>query len=169
MFWRKKNESLDVWACLGVNPLDMPRTPYGRVRENTLNSPPCPITSLSRHHLYIIHLINGLFLSYYNVTQMAISAKKWCKAIIYYYYYYLSLKIYCFFLGPYSATTDDFPVEYKHSRQTRCSTKIHVWFTVSFCQIFTGINHSLEFLSYFLIVSCYWPVFFNGWWHHSYW
>ena len=33
--------SLDVWAWLGVNPLDMPITPY---RESVHNNPPCPIT-----------------------------------------------------------------------------------------------------------------------------
>ena len=30
------------------------------VKENTRNNPPHPITSLSHHHLYIIHLIKGL-------------------------------------------------------------------------------------------------------------
>ena len=43
-----------VWACLGVDPLDMPRTPYRASEGNVLNNPPCPITptltSSSAHH-----------------------------------------------------------------------------------------------------------------------
>ena len=41
-----------VWACLGVDPLDMPR--------NAVNNPPFPISPPSHNHLYIIHLINSL-------------------------------------------------------------------------------------------------------------
>ena len=54
-----------VWACLGVDPPDMPRTLIGRAKENALNNPPCPITptlTLSSHQL------TTTFLSYYNVT-----------------------------------------------------------------------------------------------------
>ena len=56
-----------VWACLGVNPLEMPRTTYRVSEENTLNNPPCPITltSSSVHHLS--HQLTT-FLIYYNVT-----------------------------------------------------------------------------------------------------
>ena len=45
-FWNQKKiwTYLDVLACLGVNPLDMPRTPYRMIEGNTLNNPPCPIT-----------------------------------------------------------------------------------------------------------------------------
>ena len=45
---------------LGVNPLDMPRIHYRRVKETTLNNPPCSITPPSHRHLYIMYLINGL-------------------------------------------------------------------------------------------------------------
>ena len=31
-----------IWACLGVNPLDMPEPLIGWVKENTLNNPSCP-------------------------------------------------------------------------------------------------------------------------------
>ena len=47
---RNNPESLDVWTCLGVNPLDMPRTPYWASEEKH----PHVID------LYIIHLIIGL-------------------------------------------------------------------------------------------------------------
>ena len=57
--FKQKKESLDILARLGVNPLDMPRTPYWASEGNTFKNPPCPITPPSRHHLYIIHLING--------------------------------------------------------------------------------------------------------------
>ena len=56
---RRKNESLDVWVCLGANPWTCPEPLIGRVKECILNNPPCPITPRSRHHLYIIHLIKS--------------------------------------------------------------------------------------------------------------
>ena len=49
-----KPKSLAVWSCLGVDPLDMPRTPY---RENAINNPGDHAQSPSHHHLYIIPLI----------------------------------------------------------------------------------------------------------------
>ena len=39
-----KPKSLAIWACMEVDPLDMPRTPYWASEGNTLNNPPCPIT-----------------------------------------------------------------------------------------------------------------------------
>ena len=32
-----------IWAYLGGDPLDMPRTLILRAKENALNNPPCPI------------------------------------------------------------------------------------------------------------------------------
>ena len=32
------------WACLGIDPLDKPRTYYRASEENALNNPPCRIT-----------------------------------------------------------------------------------------------------------------------------
>ena len=58
------NYVLDGWACLCVNPLNMPRTLYWAEEEHTLNNPPCPIAPPSPHHLYIGHLINGLHCFY---------------------------------------------------------------------------------------------------------
>ena len=43
VFYLSKHTSFDVWACLGVNNLDMLRTLIRRVKENTLNNQPCPI------------------------------------------------------------------------------------------------------------------------------
>ena len=43
-----------------------------RVNKNNINNPPCPITPTSRHHLYIIHLINGLHY-FYCITM----SRKW--------------------------------------------------------------------------------------------
>ena len=62
-----KNESLDVWSCLGVNYLDKPRTLYRRVKENTL------IHALLPHPRVIIctSFISSMdcaVLSYYNAT-----------------------------------------------------------------------------------------------------
>ena len=52
---------------LGVNPLE---TLIGRVKETTLNNPPCiyhpALTSLSVHH--VSHQWTALVLVYYNVT-----------------------------------------------------------------------------------------------------
>ena len=46
---------------LGVNPLDMPRTPYRASEGNHSQSPPpCSITPPSYRHLYIMYFINGL-------------------------------------------------------------------------------------------------------------
>ena len=74
-----------VWACLGVDPLDMHRIPYQASGGNNL---PCPITttltSSSVHHSS--HQLSTTLLSYYNVTWKTICAEKWRKALIYYYY-----------------------------------------------------------------------------------
>ena len=51
----------------GLNPLDMPRTPYWASEGKHSQDPPCPITPPSRHHLYIIHLIDGLR-RFYHIT-----------------------------------------------------------------------------------------------------
>ena len=60
----------NLWACLGVDPLDIPRTPYRAAKESALNNPPCPITptltSSSVHRSS--HQLTTTFLSYYNVT-----------------------------------------------------------------------------------------------------
>ena len=58
MFYKKNPGHLEVWSCLGVNSLDMPRPPYWGSEENTRNIP-CPITPPSHYHLqrYVIHLI----------------------------------------------------------------------------------------------------------------
>ena len=80
-----KPKSPAVWACLGVDPLDMHRIPY---QESGGNNLPCPITttltSSSVHHSS--HQLSTTFLSYYNVTWKTICAEKWRKAMIYYYY-----------------------------------------------------------------------------------
>ena len=61
-----KPKYLTVWECLGVNPLDMPRTPYwaseikNAITRHALSTPP------SRHHLYVHHSSHqwtALFLS----------------------------------------------------------------------------------------------------------
>ena len=49
----KLHSETQVSGRLGVDPLDMPKTPYrARAKENALNNPPCPITirSSSVHH-----------------------------------------------------------------------------------------------------------------------
>ena len=43
-FEQKKVDSLDVWACLRVNPLDMPRTTYRASEGEHSQNPPCPMT-----------------------------------------------------------------------------------------------------------------------------
>ena len=48
--FEQKNECLDAWACLRVNPLDMPGTPYWASEGKHSQNPPCPITPPSRHH-----------------------------------------------------------------------------------------------------------------------
>ena len=54
-----KPESPAFWACLGVDPLDMPRTPYsGEQRKMRSTTHHALSPSPSHHHLYIIHLIN---------------------------------------------------------------------------------------------------------------
>ena len=58
-------QCLDVWACLRVNLLDMPRPPYWASEGKHSQNPPCPVTPPSRHHLYFIHLINGLHRCYH--------------------------------------------------------------------------------------------------------
>ena len=40
----KQKQSLDVWACSGVNPLDMAKTLIGRVKEN-IQQPTMPISA----------------------------------------------------------------------------------------------------------------------------
>ena len=61
---------LDVWACLGVNPLDMLKTPYWVGEEKYSQQPTMPynpsLTSSSVHHSS--HNSTALFLSCYNVT-----------------------------------------------------------------------------------------------------
>ena len=66
-----ETNSPDVWACPGVNPLDMPRTPYwaSEERRKTLSithhalSPPP-----SHHHLYIISS-HQLTTTFYRITM----------------------------------------------------------------------------------------------------
>ena len=62
--FEQRNESLEVWAYLGVNLLDMSKTPYCVSEGEHSQSSPCPITSPSHHHLYIIHLVIGLHCFY---------------------------------------------------------------------------------------------------------
>ena len=72
VFCIAKPKSPTVWAYLGVNPLDMHRTPYRVSEENhsRVNNPPCShhltITSSSVHHLS--HQWTALVLVYHNVT-----------------------------------------------------------------------------------------------------
>ena len=65
-----KLKSPVVWVCLGVDPLDMPRTPYRASEGKRSQYPPYPITptltSSSVHHSS--HQLTTTFLSYYNVT-----------------------------------------------------------------------------------------------------
>ena len=42
VFRRKKPEPLGVWACLAVNPLDMPRTPYWVSEKKHSQQPTTP-------------------------------------------------------------------------------------------------------------------------------
>ena len=72
--WELTGKSAKSFATVNVNPtkeFDMPEPLIGRVKENTLNNPPCPITPCSQHHLYIIHLINYLHCFY----RLAMSLK----------------------------------------------------------------------------------------------
>ena len=50
----KLRSETQVSGRMGVDPLDMPRTPYRYAKENALKNPPCPITptltSSSVHH-----------------------------------------------------------------------------------------------------------------------
>ena len=65
-----KNDSLDVWAWLGVNPLDTLRTSYRASDGRHSQQPTMPchptLTSPSVHHSS--HQSTALCLSYYNVT-----------------------------------------------------------------------------------------------------
>ena len=88
----KLHSKTQVSGCLGVDPLDMPRTPYqGRTKEKALNNPPCPntptLTSSAVHHSS--HHLTATFLSNCNVTLNTICAGKRREAMIYYYYYIL--------------------------------------------------------------------------------
>ena len=71
-FEGKKHEALDVWTCLGLKTLDMPKTFSRQVKENTLSNPPCPVTPPARHHLYTINLINGLHCFYRTGITMSL-------------------------------------------------------------------------------------------------
>ena len=66
MFRLAKHTFLDVRA----------ETLIGRVKENTLNNPPCHITPPSHHYLYVIHLINGLQCFYCNKISLVIIIAK---------------------------------------------------------------------------------------------
>ena len=57
VFYRKK--TLDVRACMGLNPLDMPRTPYWASEGKHKIESTMP---------YIIHPINGLH-CFYRITM----------------------------------------------------------------------------------------------------
>ena len=60
-----KPKSPTVWACLGVDPLDMHRILIRRAEEITYHAlSPQPL----HHHLYIIHLINCLQ-RFYRITM----------------------------------------------------------------------------------------------------
>ena len=64
-----KPKSLAVWACLGVDPLDMPRTPSsGEWRKTLLTTHHALSPPPSHHHLYIIHLIKWLK-HFYRITM----------------------------------------------------------------------------------------------------
>ena len=65
--------TLDVCACLGESPLDMPSSPYQVSEGKPSQQPTMPYHPPSRHHLYIIHLISmtkGLFLSCYSTVSL---------------------------------------------------------------------------------------------------
>ena len=63
---RVLKESLDVWTCLGVNPLDMDRTPYWASERKHSQPPTMPhhhtLTASPVHHSF--HQRTALFLSY---------------------------------------------------------------------------------------------------------
>ena len=61
LYCKAKPQFPTNWACLGVNPLDLPRTPYwtSKGKHSTLRSS-------SDHHSS--HQWTALFLSYYNIT-----------------------------------------------------------------------------------------------------
>ena len=66
----KQTQSLDFWACLRVNPLDMPRIFYWASEGKQSQQPVIPyyptLTSSSVHHSS--HKWTALFLSYYKFT-----------------------------------------------------------------------------------------------------
>ena len=67
-FEQKENESLDVRASLGVNPLNMPRTAYLASEVKHSQQPTMPLYHLTlTYHLCIVHVINGLH--YFIVLQ----------------------------------------------------------------------------------------------------
>ena len=92
--------SLGVWTCLGVNPLDMPRTSFRASEGETLwTNPSCLITQPLRHHLYVIHQISSMDVlhCFYRFNLLChsndISAEKWHKSIIYYYLFRVVLRV----------------------------------------------------------------------------
>ena len=71
LLWGLFDQSLWTYGhAWGKSPIHA-QNPYVivRVKENAFNNPPCPITLNSRHHLYIIHLINGLSCFFYRITM----------------------------------------------------------------------------------------------------
>ena len=70
VFCQNKPESMDIWACLGVNPLDMPRTPYWASEGKHSQQPSMPYHPIftSSYVNHLSHQWTALFLSYCNVT-----------------------------------------------------------------------------------------------------
>ena len=70
VFGREKPESLDVWACLGIIPPDMPGTPYLASEKNQSQQPTIPHhpTLKPSYVHYSSHQRTALFLSYCNST-----------------------------------------------------------------------------------------------------
>ena len=56
---------------VGCGGFKQPATKKDESLDSTLNNPPFPITPPSRHHLYIIHLINVLHCFYPLVSHIA--------------------------------------------------------------------------------------------------
>ena len=71
LLWELSDQSLwTYWHAWGKSSRHTQNSyVIGRVKENALNNPPCPITPNSRHHLYIIHLINGVCTVFYRTTM----------------------------------------------------------------------------------------------------
>ena len=72
--FNKRHVSWRMGMSGGLNPLDIPRTPIRRVKENTFNNSPCPITPTSHLHNACTSFISTTDCTVCNVLMWCIDA-----------------------------------------------------------------------------------------------